>query len=232
MSKQNRIKKAAIVSAIAGAAIVAPLMMAGAASAATPSAGSNAVEYSVKMFGPKFVLDAEGGGNGYQHQKVILWAKSNSDKAEDFTVSQQGTVQEFADAGLVSRAFALHYGGFHAQELEYTPDGRGSGLCVGTWEDWTPNSGAKLRLERCGVGPGTMLAVAGGSRANPGLTTVLTGAGNNFSHPLTLAWPSFDSTPQDRPHPWLQFQNLSTYSNGSVPDTMLWKYHQGVVSSR
>ena len=219
--------KAAAVAAVSIGAIGTPLIMAGTASAATPSAGANAVEYGVKMF-PKFVLDAERGGDGYQHQPVILWPKSNSDRAEDFTVRQAGTVQEFADAGLVSKAFALHYGALHGFELEYTPYGRGSGLCVGTWSTNPVNTNL-LRLEPCGIAANTVLAVAGSDAPSPGYSTVLAGAGTNFSHPLAWSWPSFDSSPTDSPRPVLDVQNLWTYSGGQAPDTMLWKFHQGVV---
>jgi hypothetical protein len=228
----NRFAKVAATALVAGATIGTPLIMAGTASAATPSAGDSAVEYSVKMFGSKFVLDAEKGGDGYQHQPVILWSRSNSDRAEDFTPRNQGTVQDFRNAGLVSAAFNLHYGSLSAQELEYTPDGRGSGLCVGTWST-APVATNLLRLEPCGVAANTVMVSAGaGTNAAPGVMTILVGAGNNFSHPLSWAWPSFNSAPQDSPRPVLNVQSLWTYSDGSVPDTMAWKYHQGVIGSR
>ncbi len=38
-------------------------------------------------------------------------AQSNSDPAEDFTITQQGLVSDFFTAGLVSAATDLHYGG-------------------------------------------------------------------------------------------------------------------------
>lgn len=225
-----KLNKAAAIVALGLSLTGASVAMAGAASAATPSAGDNAVEYSNKMFGGKFVIDAIHGGRGYRHQPIILWPKSNSDPAEDFTPRYQGTVQDFRNAGMVSAAFNLHYGVYHAQELEYTPDGRGSGLCVGTWSR-TPIATNLLRLEPCGVAANTVMVTAGGQDASPVLTTVLIGAGNNFSHPLAWGWPSFDSVPQDSPRPVLNVQNLQTYSGGSVPDMMLWKAHQGVVGS-
>ena len=80
-------------------------------------------------------------------QPVILFRTSNSDPAEDFTVSFQGTTSDFFAAGLVSSAVALHYGCNGANggpfvtcaagvddpafEAEYAPYGVDSGLCVG-----------------------------------------------------------------------------------------------------
>ena len=69
-----------------------------AANAATPSCGHNCINIFSREFGthkhPNFVLDV------YQQkatagQPIILWAASNHDPAEDFTVSFQGTVNDF-----------------------------------------------------------------------------------------------------------------------------------------
>ena len=43
-------------------------------------------------------------------QPIILFRESNSDPAEDFTISAQGLVSDFFAAGLVSAAVNLHYG--------------------------------------------------------------------------------------------------------------------------
>jgi hypothetical protein len=200
-----------------------------AASAATPSAGSNAIEPSVKLFGPKFVLDARGGGSGYQHQQVILWQKSNADKAQDFTPLREGTVQDFRDAGLVSAAFNLHYGGLRAYELEYTPLGEGSGLCVGTWPGQVPVAGYKLRLEPCGEGASTVLAISRDAGNQLRYANVLDAAGSNFSKPVAWSWLNTDTVPQDYPRPVLGVQNLGSFSDGTHPYAQQWTAHRGVV---
>src|SRR5580704_7349647 len=70
--------------------------------AATPSCGVSCVNVFSRDFGthqtPGFVLDV------FQQsrkvgQPVILFRTSNSDPAEDFTVSYQGTVSDFYTAG-------------------------------------------------------------------------------------------------------------------------------------
>jgi len=84
------------------------------ASAATPSCGPSCVNFFSRDFGthqqPGFVLDVLRQGEKVG-QPIILFRESNSDPAEDFTISQQGLVSDFATALLVSPAVALHYGG-------------------------------------------------------------------------------------------------------------------------
>ena len=95
-------------------------------------------------------------------QPIILFRTSNTDPAEDFVPSIQGTTADFYAAGLVSAAVALHYGcipgsnfpncvgGIHgaipdtddpAFEIEYAPFGVDSGLCVGVAATATPGRG-------------------------------------------------------------------------------------------
>src|SRR4029077_20608853 len=83
------------------------------ASAATPSCGRNSVDIFSRAFGthrtPGFVMDVlrQGAKVG---QPIILFRTSNTDPAEDFVPSIQGTTADFFAAGLVSSAVALHYG--------------------------------------------------------------------------------------------------------------------------
>ncbi len=83
------------------------------AGAATPSCGRDCIDVFSREFGthahPNFVQDALRQGANL-NQPVILFRTSNSDPAEDFTVSFQGNTSDFFAAGLVSSAVALHYG--------------------------------------------------------------------------------------------------------------------------
>src|SRR5579863_1801912 len=137
------------------------------ASAATPSAGPNAIDIFSRAFGthqtPAFVMDVlrQGAKVG---QPIILFRTSNTDPAEDFVPSIQGTTADFYAAGLVSSAVALRYGCEQGQnfptcmfgqvddpavELEYSPFGVDSGLCVGVAATATANEG--VTLQPCGV---------------------------------------------------------------------------------
>lgn len=218
---------------LAAAAVIGagPVALAASASAATPSAGSNAIEISTKLFGPRFDLAAQGAGEGYTHQKLILWRTSNGDRGQDFVPIREGTVQDFRDARLVSAAFNLHYSHLRAYELEYAPLGNDSGLCVGSWST-APVAGNLARLMPCGVGANTVLVVSNHDYGNqPRYANILLGAGNNFSHPLVLSWLNTDTAPTDYPRPALGFKNLSTFSDGTHPYAQQWTAHYGVVGA-
>jgi hypothetical protein len=206
-----------------------------AASAATPSAGRHAIQPYVKMFGRGYVLDAKGAGPGKAGQPLILWRASNSDPGQDFTPLNEGTVQDFRDAGLVSASFNLHYSKLPALELEYTPYGQGTDLCVGTWPGLVAKAGLKMRLEPCGEGANTVLAInqVASRYVRPGyvpdripFAQVLIAAGTNFSHPAVMQWPDSSLAPTDSPRPWLNVGNALTI-RGRALDTQLWSYVAG-----
>ena len=130
-----------------------------AAGAATPSCGHHCIDVFSRQFGthhsPNFVLDVfrQGAKVG---QPLILFRSSNSDPAEDFTVAFQGLVSDFHDSKLVSDQVNLHYGDGSvvahnepAFELEYSPYGVDSGLCVGLATTAIQNEG--VTLQPCGV---------------------------------------------------------------------------------
>ena len=132
--KSKMLAAAATLTLVGGAA---GTLASGPANAATPSCGHRCVNVFSKKFSdflttkPGFVLDVlrQGAKVG---QPIIMFQSSNADPAEDFTVSLQGTVNEFAAAGLAAPgALTLHYGDDIAWEIEYSPNGVDSGLCVG-----------------------------------------------------------------------------------------------------
>ena len=137
------------------------------ASAATPSCGFTCIEVFNHNFGthkhPNFVLDTLRRGEKVG-QPQILFRVSNSDPAEDYTISYQGLVSDFFTAGLVSAAVNLHYGagavGFpddFAYEIQYSPYGVDSGLCAGVAS--TAVAGEKVTLQPCGVSSKTVWIV-------------------------------------------------------------------------
>ena len=155
--KSKMLAAAATLTLVGGAA---GTLAAGPANAATPSCGHRCVNLFSKKFSdvlttkPGFVLDVlrQGAKVG---QPIIMFQSSNSDPAEDFTVSLQGTVDEFVTAGLASPALTLHYGNDIAWELEYSPNGVDSGLCVGI-SGLTPANNTKVSLQPCGVSARTV----------------------------------------------------------------------------
>jgi hypothetical protein len=239
--KSKMLASAATLALVGGVATVGSLS----ASASTPSCGHRCIDVFSRQFGthhtPNFVMDVfrQGAKVG---QPIILFRNSNSDPAEDFTVSFQGLVSDFYAAGLVSPQVALHYGGQSvgskdepAFELEYSPFGVDSGLCVGTATTAIQNEG--VTLQPCGVSAKTVWIVdANDSPATirQGYLPLINGSDTNFSHPFVLTYPG-NGFPTDKPRPQLFVNNLTGFSNGrglqigSVNDTQLWGADFGVL---
>jgi len=243
---------------LAGAATVALVGSMGtvgalSAAAATPSCGHDCIDIFSRAFGthrtPNFVMDVlrQGAKVG---QPIILFRTSNTDPAEDFVPSIQGTTADFYAAGLVSAAVALHYGCIPggnfpncgttgvddpAIEVEYAPFGVDSGLCVGVAA--TATQGEGVTLQPCGVSAKTVWIIdTNDSPAtfNRGYVPLINGSDTNFSHPFVLSYPA-NGFPTDKPRPQLQVKNLTGFSHGigtpigSVNDTQLWGADFGVL---
>jgi hypothetical protein len=215
------------------------------ASAATPSCGPTCIDLFSFEFGhhssPNFVVDVyrQGAKVG---QPIILYRTSDTDPAEDFTASFQGTVADFFAAGLVSAAVDLHYGagavGFPndpAFENEYAPYGVDSGLCVGVAS--TAVQGSKVSLQPCGVSSKTVWVVDTGDSTTiaRGYVPLINGSDTNFSHPFVLTYPT-NGYPTDIPRPQLTTTNLTGFSGsflvpelGTVNDNQLWGDDFGVL---
>ena len=202
-----------------------------AANAAAPSCGHNCINIFSREFGtrkhPNFVLDV------YQQkaaagQPIILWAASNHDPAEDFTVSFQGTVNDFYKAGLVSAALNLHYSKFWAYEIQYSPNGVGEQPTASASGARPPMS-RRVALEPCGqvrqdrVGGGLL-------RHDQGL---LRSADQRLGHqllpPVRAQLPGRRRVPDRQAAPQLTTWTLSKYSNGTVFDNQMWSADFGVL---
>jgi len=240
--------KSKLLAGAATLALVGGVGTAGAlsASAATPSCGQQCLDLFSRAFGthrtPNFVLDVlrQGAKVG---QPIILFRTSNTDVAEDFVPSIQGTTADFYAAGLVSAAVALHYGCIPggnfpncgvtgvddpAIELEYSPAGVDSGLCVGVAA--TATQGEGVTLQPCGVSAKTVWILdINDSPATlfHGYIPLINGSDTNFSHPFVMTYPA-NGFPTDKPRPQIFVNNLTGFSHGigtpigSVDDTQLW----------
>jgi hypothetical protein len=226
MSIKSKIFAAAATLTLAGGIGAAGTLTAG---AATPSCGGHCIDLFSREFGthkhPAFVLDvfqqkAKAG------QAVILWAASNADPGEDFTVSAQGTVGDFYSAGLVSAALDLHYSKFEAYEFEYAPNGTESGYCAGVGS--TAVNGSKVALEPCGTSSKTIWVVDSYDTIKGFYVPLINGSDTNFSHPYVLNYPG-GAYPASQPRPQLTTWTLSKYSNGTVFDNQMWSADFGVL---
>jgi hypothetical protein len=247
--------KSKMLAGAAALALIGGVGTAGAltAAAATPSAGPNAIDIFSRAFGthrtPNYVVDVlrQGAKVG---QPIILFRTSNTDPAEDFAPSIQGTTADFYAAGLVSSAVALHYGciaggnfpncGINgvddpAWEFEYAPFGVDSGLCIGLAATATAKEG--VTLQPCGVSAKTVWIEDDNdspATARTGYVPLINGSDTNFSHPFVLTYPG-NGFPTDRPRPQLFVNNLTGFASGrglqigSVDDTQLWGADSGVL---
>jgi hypothetical protein len=223
--------KSKILAATAALTVAGGLGTAGAlsASAATPSCGHDCINIFSREFGthrsPNFVLDVWR-GSATVGTPIILYRTSNTDKAEDFSISFQGTVSDFYAAGLVSAALNLHYSNNWAYEIEYAPYGVESGLCVGT-----ASTAANLTpavLVPCGVSAKSVWVVDSQDEIGRGYVPLINGSDTNFSHPYVLHYPG-NGYPTDTPRPQLNTYTLQKYSDGTVYDNELWGANFGVL---
>jgi hypothetical protein len=242
MSIKSKVLASAAALTLVGGVGVAGLATAGVANAASPSCGGSCIDIFSHDFGtfanPNFVLDVYKRGQNVG-QPIILFRTSNSDPAEDFTISAQGTVNDFFLAGLVSAEVNLHYGGGavgfpndEAYEIEYAPYGADTGLCVGVGA--TAVAGTKVALEPCGVSSKTVWIVDTLDSPFTISVPLINGSDTNFSHPFVLTYPA-SSYPTDNPRPQLYTTNITGESNGAGPilgtvdDNQLWAADTGVL---
>ena len=195
------------------------------ADAATPSCGPNCATASSLEFGPNFVLDVLRQGEKVG-QPIILFRASNSDPAEDFTYSDQGTVNDFWNAGLVSDGLNYNYGNEEAYEYEYSPYGVDSGLCVGVGS--TAANGTPVALEPCGDTARVLWVVDSYDEIHGHYVPLINGSDTNFSNPYVLNYPG-NSYPTDMPRPQLNVHTLSQYSGGQVFNNQMWSADTGVL---
>jgi hypothetical protein len=249
MSIKSKVLAAAATLTLVGGLGAAGALTAGSASAATPSCGSTCINIFSKQFGthkkPNFVVDVWR-QSARVGQPIILYRTANYDLAEDFSISFQGLTSDFCAAGLVSELTCLHYGGgvtgvpngspdLPAWEIQYTPLGQYTGLCLGVAETAFQNEG--VSLQPCGVSGKTVWI--GASPAFPVIPisrydVAINGSNTNFSHPFVLTYPK-NGYPTDSPRPQLTVTNQTGFTRGGIPflgsvaSNQLWSATFGVL---
>ncbi len=150
-----------IAAAAAAAIPLAMLASTSGAGASTPSCGRQCVNVFSKEFGHHFVLDVLH-ARARVGQPIILFQASSHDGGQDFTYAFQGTVDDFYSLGLVSPGVELHYKRNPAFEIEYSPYGVGSNLCVGVAK--RARWGRPVNLQWCGATSKTVWIVVSSHR--------------------------------------------------------------------
>ncbi len=168
--------------------------------AATPACGAQCIDFSSALYGtssdPVFVLadvpEAQNTG-----QPLTLAQPSNVNSGEDFTLQNEGPVQDFIDANLIATGMAP-YASLNAYEFEYAPFGVGTGDCVGV--PTTPANGTQVGLEPCGLTAKTIWIIDSTTPITSADAALINGAtDSNFSDPFVLStlapgFPLFTST--------------------------------------
>ncbi|WP_222272268.1 hypothetical protein [Modestobacter marinus] len=125
-------------------------------------------------------------GVGEVGQHMVLRRVSSSDRAQDLT-PHGGLVSDFHAQGMVSAAVIRHYGDLRAAQLEYTPSGVASGLCVGLAE--TAYEDEPLSLQPCSVPATTVWIVdtlGSPATAPEGYALLVNGSTTEFTHPFAM----------------------------------------------
>jgi hypothetical protein len=228
MSFKAKVLAAAATLTMVGGVGTAGVLGAATANAATPSCGVFCVNIFSKDFGthrsPNFTVDVLRQGSQVG-QPNILFKTSNSDPALDWTLSFQGHTSDLCAVGLVSALTCLHYGGgagadagkypdLAAWEVEYSPFGVDSGLCMGVAA--TASQNENVSLQPCGVSGKTIWILGIRTVLGAGYAPLINGSNTNFSHPFVLTYPN-NGYPTDKPRPQLTVRNITGFSQGNFP---------------
>jgi hypothetical protein len=138
--------------ALAGGAGLAAASPAGAATAAC---GTGCMTLFNQDFGNGYVA-AVAGGLPVIGATVRL-SPAAASRAEDWQLTEKGNVADLAAQGLVSPEIATQFGEESAVEVQFTPRGVASGLCLGLASAAHP--GERVTLRRCGVNSRTIWVV-------------------------------------------------------------------------
>jgi hypothetical protein len=173
-----RLAATAALAVAAGAALAAPPAI-----AATPACGSSCVSFYPLSTGTSDVLAVSNPSrSAYTGEPVTIAAESSTNDGEDWVLSDEGTVSEFYELGLVSPEIDLHWGSDEAYEIEYAPNGVETGLCMGTSSS---NGSGAVSLRPCGETAAT-LWIADTADQDGRAVPLISGDDNNYSNPYSL----------------------------------------------
>jgi hypothetical protein len=228
MSVKNMVRRGVVASlAIAGCVSAGAAIP---AAAATPACGPTCLSVFSRELGtyaqPNFVEHVFGGVASVG-QPTGLNPVSGSDTSEDFINPHQGTVSDYFAMGLVSAEVNQHYGSLPASQLEYSPGGTPTGLCVGIEAE--PYQREALSLQSCSI-PGRTVWIIGTtfSPATPGFFPIISGATTDFSRPFAMSYPRHVDTGDELPPIRLEHVQFLG-KEGSLPDTQLWGVKRGAL---
>lgn len=217
MSVKGTVAAVAAALAVAGGCVAGTLP----ANGETTECGQACVELFSDAFSSSYLLDSYKQGD-VTGTPVILFTASNTDPAEDFTVDDQALVSAFYAEDLVSAAVDQHYGDDTAYEVEYSPFGVPTGLCVGVAA--TAVAGEKVTLQPCGISGKAIWIADSPASITGSFVPLINGSDTNFADPYVLTYPA-GSNPNDQPRPQLYVTDLLS---AQVPANQLWSAQGGI----
>ena len=179
-----KVTRALAAAAALAAAVGSGALAAAPASAATTQCGSVCASFYPLSTGTSDVLAVEhaSGTKASTGQAVSIAAASSTNQAEDWYLNDEGTVEDFYQAGLISAGMALHWGNDQVYEIDYYPDATYTGECLGTTAS---NGSGSVTLQPCGVSASTLWA-ADTADASGRALPLINGKNNNYSNPYSL----------------------------------------------
>jgi hypothetical protein len=138
----------AVLAITGGAGLIATLP----AGAATPACGAGCITVFNQDFGNGYVAAVAGGPT--RIGQLVKLSPAADTSTEDWQLIVEGGVADLYTEGLVTEEVATLFGEDVGYEIEYTPDGVASGLCLGLRV--VAHEGEKARLEICGVNSRTI----------------------------------------------------------------------------
>jgi len=187
------------------------------ANAATPKCGQACADFYSRAFGTGSVLDTlkQAARVG---QPTALARASRASKGEDFGVDGLGRVRDFYRAGLLPGGLNALYGNLYVYEIEYTPGGSPSDLCLGVGT--APGAGTPVVLEPCGMNVKTIWIFDPEPTSTGTYYALLSAAiSRNFNHPYALT----------ALRPGFPLVTAQLVTSGSVRTHQLWSAQQGVL---
>lgn len=220
MSIRNKLISALATLGLIGGAVVAETVPAGAATAAC---GEHCIEVYSTLFGsesnPKFV-ETVFHGVAKAGQPTILAPYSATGSAADLIPNLSSTSGLYAK-GLVTAAVNAKYGPLHALQLQYAPNGKPTGLCVGLKKAAYPNEG--LSLLSCSVPTLTVFIIdtpdAPAAAAQKHFPIVVAST-SDFVHPYAMTFLG-GKAPNQQPFPVIRVDKL-VGNPTQVPARQLW----------
>lgn len=214
--------------------------------AATTTCGSYCQDFSSELLGTSQIGNAYTNGTGHVGTLVNLHLADNSRSNEDFTVQQVGLVSDYCrsednpDGILPSTSVpCTHFYNNDVYELDYSPFGNDSGLCLGTVGK--PFNGMPVRLVDCGSSQGSLLIQQNNNASastdacttlnpstNDGIdfSAYISGATPVFSHPFVTTVDSGTGKPTNQVELWRQ----QTLTGGTIRDSQEFCFQSGPVA--